>query len=135
MTDDPSITDTILRGISSRLGTSAQTIQKIKFGRGAVGKIAIVAVFALSGVAVIGTRLSGDSAILVGIGAIVLIALAVLIVMLVVILKRPEMAVLEGMEVVHYKHLTIGAKDFQPENELPPVPDPGLPTIPEGNSQ
>jgi len=60
--------------------------------------------------------------------------MAMLLAILYIVQKQPELAVLEGMELVRYKQVTLGTKDFVPEGELPPVPDPKLPEI-EGESQ
>jgi hypothetical protein len=51
-------------------------------------------------------------------------------VVLYVVNTKPELSILDGGHVINYKQLTIGAKDFVPTGELPPVPDPGLPDLP-----
>jgi len=43
---------------------------------------------------------------------------------IVIILKQPELAVLEGMELVQYKQVTLGSKTFTPIAETPAIPDP-----------
>lgn len=68
---------------------------------------------------------------LIGMIAIVVVVLIVAAVTLYVVATKPELAILEGTQVFRYKQLlTIGAKDYSPGNELPPVPDPGLPPLP-----
>jgi len=76
--DEPSITDQVLAKIASHLGGSAETLQKIKFGSGAVGKISLLAIVAIIAVGVAASRLSGNS-ILWAIAAIVLISISMLI--------------------------------------------------------
>jgi hypothetical protein len=107
---EPSITDVVLDKISSRVGASSETLQKVKFGRGTVGKIAIIAVFSLGAISVATFHLAGTQA-LIGIGALVLITLAVLALILYVVIFRPELAVLEGAELVMYKQVTLGMKE------------------------
>jgi hypothetical protein len=109
MSDSP-ITDAVLEKISSHIGASSETLQKVKFGRGTVGKLAIVGVFAVASVSLATLRLNGALA-LFGIGAIVVITLAVLGLICYVVIARPELAVLEGTELVMYKQVTLGIKD------------------------
>jgi len=122
MADDSSITDAVLRTIEDRLGSS-ETFQKIKFGRGAVGKIAVVAVGCAFALATASFRLTGNGAV-VAVIVIGIFGLCSLGSILFVIHKQPELAVLEGMELVRYKQLTMGAKGYIPETFQLPVPDP-----------
>jgi len=113
MIEKPSITDVILGRISSHLGASAETLHKVKFGRGTVGKVALVAIFAIAAIGVSTYRLDGEVAIF-GIGAVVVVTLSVLGLILYIVIERPELAVLEGMELVQYKQITLGAKNMPP---------------------
>jgi hypothetical protein len=88
---------------------STETVQKIRFGRGAVGKISVIAVTAFAAIAGMALRL-GANAIYVGIGGVVLVALVSFALIFYIICKRPELAVLEGAELVMYQHVTLGAK-------------------------
>jgi len=81
-----------------------------------VGKVAIIAVFALGAISVGTYRLTGNAAI-IGISAMVLVTLAVLGLILYIVIVRPELAVLEGTELVLYKQITLGAKDMLPPAE------------------
>lgn len=104
-----SIMEVVWEGISSRLGVSSETVHKIRFGRGAVGKIAVIAVAAFAAIAGMALRLGAD-AVYVGIAGVVVIALGSFGLVLYIVCKRPEMAVMEGAELVMYQHVTLGAK-------------------------
>jgi hypothetical protein len=134
MPENPSITDAVVGKISAQLGTSSETLHKIKFGRGAVGKVAVIAVFAILGIAGVGLRLTGEGALL-SIGAILFIVLCVLGVIVFVVIRQPELAVLEGTELVLYKQVTLAAKGSNLNRQLPPVPDPGASPTGEGDNQ
>jgi hypothetical protein len=108
--EQPSITDQILDKITARLGASSETLHKVKFGRGTVGKVAIIAVASLTAIGAATFHLEGTNA-LIGIGALVLITFAVLGIILYVVVARPELAVLEGTELLMYKQITLGIKD------------------------
>jgi hypothetical protein len=124
LADKPSITDTVLDKISERIGSS-ESLQRIKFGRGAVGKIAVVAVACAVATGAVAFHISptGELAVL---GVIGIIFIGSILAILRVIDKQPELAVLEGMELVRYKQVTIGSKDYVPLLETLPVPDPKL---------
>ena len=124
--DDTSVSNGGLARLLSTLGFSTEALQKITFGSGAVGKISILGVFAFIAIGIATTRTSPTGA-LIGIFVIAFIVLCALGAIVYIVAKRPELAVLEGTQVVLYKQLTIGAKDYTPSKELPPVPDPGLP--------
>jgi len=106
---DKSITDAVLDKISSHIGASSETLQKVKFGRGTVGKLAIIGVSSLAAISLAAVHLTGNQA-LIGIGAMVVITLSVLGLILYVVVYRPELAVLEGTELVMYKQVTLGMK-------------------------
>ena len=76
-----------------------------------MGKIAVVAVFALTAIAVASVHVTGA---LDAIGAVVLLAVAVLAAILLVVMKQPELALLEGTELVMYKHMAVGVKGGPP---------------------
>lgn len=59
-------TDIIWEHVSSHLGTSSETVQKIRFGQGAVGKVAVIAVFAVLALGGIGIRVGGGTGSLGG---------------------------------------------------------------------
>jgi len=122
MTDDSSITDVVLGKISEKFGSS-ETLQKIKFGRGAVGKIAVIAVAGTAALAIASLRLTPEGAVfaIVVIGLVLVCSLGAV---LFVVHKQPELAVLEGMELVRYKQVTIGGHEYAPEVLSLPVPDP-----------
>jgi hypothetical protein len=78
-----------------------------------VGKIAVIATTALIALGAACLRLSGN-AVLFGVGALVLITLCVLALILYIVVARPELAVLEGTELVVYKHMSLGTKGSPP---------------------
>ena len=52
-----------------------------------------------------------------------------------IVKTRPEVAVMEGMELVQYKQITLSAKGYSPpDSVLPPIPDPLKLPEPEGES-
>jgi hypothetical protein len=106
---DTSLVDALWEKVSARLGVSSETVQKIKFGRGAAGKIAIIAVTAFAAIAAMALRM-GASAVYVGIGAVVIVALGSFGLIFYIVSKRPELAVMEGAELVMYQHVTLRAK-------------------------
>lgn len=75
---DPSIMDAVREKVYSRLGASSESIQKIKFGRGVVGKISVIAVTAFVAISAMAVRL-GANAVYVGMAIVCLIALASLV--------------------------------------------------------
>ncbi len=128
LSEDKNIAETVFSKLSE---FSAESLHKIKFGSGAVGKIALAAVFAFLALAAASMKMGATGAI-VDVVAIVVIFVSMVGAIIYIVQKQPELAVLEGMELVRYKQVTIGAKDFKPEKELPPVPDPKLPELQEG---
>jgi hypothetical protein len=114
--------------IAELVGLSSESHQRIKFG-GVVGRLVPIAVAAVLAIGY-ATGHTGPNGAFFGMIAIVVIVLAVVGLALYVIATKPELAILEGLNVVRYKQLTIGAKNYSPGTELPPVPDPGLPGLP-----
>ena len=130
--ESTTITDAILEKLSSQLGASSETLHKIKFGRGVVGKIAVVAVFALGAIAVASVHVSPNGA-LIAIGAVVLLSFFVLSAILLVVMKQPELALLEGAELVMYKHMALGVKGGPPlagDSGQPVAPTPPQDSLP-----
>lgn len=124
MPEDKSIADAVSEKLSAYVGSSADSLHKVKFGRGAVGKIAVIIAVALIALGSIGVRVGGTGGLVVG-GGIVLVTLAGLGVILYIVMARPELAVLEGTELVMYKHVTTLAAKGIPEIPASPViPDP-----------
>lgn len=113
-TEGKGVREVLRDAIFQQLGVSSESLQKIKLGRGAVGKITVIAVAALTTVGLVGWRVSGNAAIMSVVGGLCLIALAALGCVLYVIVKQPDIAVLEGAELVLYKHVTLGAKGEPP---------------------
>ena len=97
-----------------------------------MGRMALVAAVAALGIAY-ATGHTTQQGALIGIIAICFVVLVMAAVVLCVVLKKPELAILEGGHVLNYKQLMLGAKDFVPSGELLPVPDPGLAELPSGN--
>jgi hypothetical protein len=110
--------------LTEQLGLSADTVQKIKFGKGAAGKIAVVSVFAVLGIAALGFKLSGNTAILAAMGLIALVFVGAVCAVLGVIHKQPEMAVLEGAELVLYQQVTLAAKGIGVVQNVLPILNP-----------
>jgi len=108
--------DAVIENLSSRIGASSETVQKIKFGRGAVGKIAIIAVAAVTGLAAVGLR-GGAAFTYFTLGSILVITLACLGLIFYIVCNRPELAVMEGAELVMYKHVQLAAKGYTPTPE------------------
>jgi hypothetical protein len=102
---------------------SAGSLHKIKFGRGVVGKLAWIVIIAIAGISYI-CRSVDARIVLSALGMIGFLCTAALAAIVIIVIKRPELAVTEGMEVIQLKRLAMAAKDYQPEGELVPVPDP-----------
>jgi hypothetical protein len=133
MPDDKPLGDAIRDALLHHLGVSSESLQKIKLGRGAVGKITTVAVVALIAIGAIGFRISGTLWLFGVIGVLALITVASLLAILYVIIKQPELAVLEGAELIRYKQVTLGMKGhpiLPPSG--PPIPEP--PPLPSEHS-
>lgn len=122
MSDKSKITDAVLDRISEKFGSS-ETLHSIKFGRGAVGKIAVISAFCFVALGGTSFRLDANGAML-AVGVIGVVFLCAVGAVVLIIHKQPELAVLEGMELVRYKQVTIGAKGYTPETLTLPVPDP-----------
>lgn len=116
--------------LTSLIGSSG-TFQRLSFG-GVVGRLALVMAASVIGIAY-ATGHTTQLGALIGIIAIVFLVLVMAGVVLYVVKTKPELSILDGGHVINYKQLTIGAKDFVPIGELPPVPDPGLPKFAETN--
>jgi hypothetical protein len=127
-----SVTDAVLNKISEKVGSS-ESLQKIKFGRGTVGKIAVITVFCLVALAAPSLRLSPSGAVF-AVAVMLTVFLCSLGAILFVVCKQPELAVLEGMELVRYKQVTIGSKDYTPERLQLPIPDP-QPSLEDGGEE
>jgi hypothetical protein len=96
-------------------------VQKIKFGRGAVGKISVIAVAAVIAVGAMAVRI-GANAVYMGIGAVSVIALGSFVLIGYIVCKRPELAVMEGAELVMYQHAQLAAKGLTPNPSDRPGP-------------
>lgn len=123
MADERPIAEIIAERLSAHIGASAESLQKVKFGRGAVGKIAVITAVALLALAAIGVRLGASGGLLVGAGVVV-ITLAALGVILYILVARPELAVLEGAELIMYKHVSMAAKGVKTLPDSPVLPAP-----------
>lgn len=128
MADDPNTGPSILNAlrdkISALLGASSETVQKIKFGRGAVGKIAVIAVAGFAAIVALAHGLGAGVAYL-ALGVVALIVITSLGLILYILSKRPEMAVMEGSELVMYQHVQLAAKGVSLPPPGNPVPPPG----------
>jgi hypothetical protein len=129
MANGKSLTDSIREALLGQLGISGESLQKIKLGRGAVGKIAVISVAALITIAAVGFKVSGTPSVLTVVAVLGLVALSALGCVLYVIVKQPEIAVLEGAELVLYKHVTLGVKG-QPSLPANAIPIPEPPALP-----
>lgn len=121
------ITDTAL----DKLGFTSESIQKIKFGRGVVGKLSVLSAIAIVGVIAIGLKFGSPSTLLMLLEFLAgLLALSIGAIVFVVC-KHPEISVLEGAELIRYKQLSLGVKG-QPQlpTQSPPVPDPQGDAVP-----
>jgi hypothetical protein len=127
-----SIGDSIKEVLLTHLGVTSESLHRIKLGRGAVGKITVIAVAALIAIGAVGLKLSNAGFILAVVAILGIVALSGLACILYVIIKQPEMAVLEGAELVLYKQITLGVKG-QP-SLLPQTPVPETSIVPESES-
>jgi hypothetical protein len=116
-----------------KLFGSSGTIRRLSFG-GVSGRLTAVIIAAVAGIAFV-SRNTTPTGALIAILAIVFVVVIMAVVVLFVVNKNPELATLEGIHVIHYKQMVVGAKDFVPPREFPPVPDPGLPKLPPTNEE
>ncbi len=113
--------------ILEHLGATGEYLQKIKLGRGAVGKIALVSIASVAAIAAVSLKLSTTASLLVAIAVLGIICLASLACIIFVLIRQPEMAVLEGAELVLYKQMTLGTKEQPALTGLTvPVPEHAL---------
>jgi hypothetical protein len=106
------------------IGSSAESFHKIAFG-GVVGRLAWVAVAAVAGIAYAAAHTTPSGA-LIAILAILVVVLVMTGVVVYVVKTKPELSILDGGHVLHYKQLNVGTKYLVPSGELPPVPDPSI---------
>jgi len=93
-----------------------------------VGKLAGIGVIAIVALAYMSRSVTQDKVFSIAWLCVGVLIIVVFSIVLVAIL-RPDLAVMEGMEIVQYKRATAAAKGFNPDRELPPIPDPGLPPL------
>jgi hypothetical protein len=110
--------------LAEQLGVSADTMQKIKFGKGTAGKITVISVSVVLGIAALGLKLSGNAAILTAMGLITLVFVGAVCAVLRVIHQQPAMAVLEGAELVLYQQVTLAAKGIGVVQNVLPILNP-----------
>ena len=90
-----------------------------------IGRLAWVVVAAALAIGYATAHTTANGA-LIGIVAIVFLVLVMAAVVVYVVKTKPELSILDGGHVLHYKQLTLGTKDFVASRELPPIPDPRL---------
>jgi len=135
MSDGKPIADVLREAFIAHLGATGESLQKIKLGRGAVGKITVIAVASILAIAGVALKLSTTASILIAVAILGVVCLTALGCVLYVLVKRPEMALLEGAELVLYQHVALAAKGQPPlavtgapipEHLLPGTPQPSL---------
>jgi hypothetical protein len=109
-----------------QLAASSEALQKIKFGSGAVSKLVWLGCVAVIAIALLARYLT-QSGVLIALGAILLVVFVVIGVVVLLIFKKPEAAAMEGMELVYYTGLQLGAKGISPDQTVLPIPDPRPP--------
>jgi len=117
-----------------QLGIAGEFVQKIKFGHGVVGKIAIVAVAALIALGAIGYRGATPTVQTFAIVLVGLIVIGVVTAILIFAKRHPDLASLEGAELILWYQLGLGAKGVHAPKGLPPVQDP-KPALPGGEDE
>lgn len=110
---ETNVLDSLWEKVNERLSGTSDTVQKIKFGRGAVGKTSVIAVAAVIAIAGMAIKI-GASAVYVGIIAVTLITLGSFGLIFYIVCKRPELAVMEGAELVMYQHVQMASKNYVP---------------------
>jgi hypothetical protein len=109
-----------------QLAASSEALQKIKFGSGAVSKLVWLGCVAFVSIAFLGKNLSATGGLIALVGIFIL-AIAIVAAVLLMVFKRPEAAAMEGMELVYYAGLQLGAKGISPNRTALPIPDPTPP--------
>ena len=106
------------------LGIAAESVERIRLGRGVVGKTSIVAISAMIVLGIVASRLKSDE-FLFTIGLAVLIGFIIYFFTILKFAKeRPGEALLEGAELLVWKKYDLAAKDVPKIPESPSITDP-----------
>jgi hypothetical protein len=115
--------------VLEQIGIKGESLQKVRFSRGVVGKSSFVVVTALAVLAIVATRITGTEALLVIAGLTVVFALVFLVMSYRFAAANPSLALLEGAELLKWKQIEHQAAKGLPEPPKSlPVTDPSKPT-------
>jgi hypothetical protein len=109
----------------SSVGLTSDFVQKVRF-RGPVGKLALLGIFTVAGLASVGVRTSSANIAGLCAGLATVVALAIGGAILWFSHKYPDQATLEGMEVVvMHQQKAWAAKGIDLSGNVPVLPNPG----------
>jgi hypothetical protein len=120
--------NTVFQRILASLESGAgESLHKLRLGRGFVGKLSVVAIAAIAAVAYVAAKAGGATLAWGAIVAVCLVFGAALWGTLWVISAHPELALMEGAELVMWQQLKTAVKGEPPFIDSVPIPDPALP--------
>ena len=113
-----------IRKIADGAGLNVEAFDRIKLGRGLVGKSAYVAVAAVLVLGAVALRTSNVSILAAVIAAAVIVFLVFFLGVLQLAAKNPGAALLEGAELIQWRQMDMGIKGVETLPEGPNVEPP-----------
>ena len=113
-----------IRKIAEGAGLNVEAFDRIKLGRGVVGKVSYVAAAALLVLAAAALRISGVWLFAGLIGATVIVFLAYIMGILWFATKNPGIALLEGAELIQWRQMEMGVKGVKSIPQEPNIEPP-----------
>ena len=117
------------RKIAEGVGINVEQFDRVKLGRGVVGKSAYIAAAAILVLAAVALRADGSFVLYAAIGACLIIFLVYFVGVLWFATKNPGAALLEGAELIQWRQMEMGLKGV---DALPAAPNVEPPTQIEG---
>ena len=108
-----------------QMGIAAESVQRLKFGRGVVGKITVICGAAVIAIGAISLRLTEPFLQMTALWLVLGIFLLALGAIIWFAKRHPDLASLEGAELILWHQLRLGAKGISaPPEEATPITDP-----------
>jgi hypothetical protein len=106
------------------IGISAEALDRIRFGRGVIGRVTFVALAVFAILGIVADRVSGNY-FLIGIGAAAAVLFLVFLFKVLDFAKKnPAIAVLDGAELITWRQLDLAAKGIPNPPAAVSLPDP-----------
>ncbi|MBI4608959.1 MAG: hypothetical protein HY726_08125 [Candidatus Rokubacteria bacterium] len=116
-----------IQKILEGLGFSGESLERVRLGRGVVGKTTYVALGALALLSIVAWRLNDPQLLLVIAGVGALLFLIYFIGILVFANRNPATALLEGAELLRWRQYDLAAKGLPNPPPTPAIVDPLTP--------